>query len=89
MVNLVEIIKEDGRYRLREFYVNPSWIVSISETSPTQEMISESQSIGLAPQARYSKIVISAGYAPAKEVTVVGDPASLNIKIGTKRILKG
>jgi len=89
MVSLVEIVKEDGRYRLKEFYVNPDWILSISEEPPNQEVIKESQAIGIAPQATYSRVIISAGYSETRQHVVVGDPGSLSRKIKNRGLLKG
>ena len=64
MVDLVEIVREDGRYRLKEIYVNSSWILSISEQVPTDKLIIEEAQYGLAPQARYSRVTVSSGYGP-------------------------
>ena len=89
MVSLVEIVKEDGRYRLKEFYVNPDWILSITEEPPNQEVIKESQAIGIAPQAKYSRVIISAGYSEPRQHVVVGDPGSLSRKIKNRGLLKG
>ena len=89
MVDLVEIVREDGRYRLKEIYVNPSWIISISEEPASKQIMEEAQSIGLAPQARYSRITVSSGYGPPKDIVVVGDPSFLNRRLSTKRVLKG
>ena len=89
MVSLVEIVKENGRYRLKEFYVNTDWILSITEEPPNQEVIKESQAIGIAPQAIYSRVIISAGYSEPRQHVVVGDPGSLSRKIKNRGLLKG
>jgi len=88
LVKLVEIFKQPGdRVRLDEIYVNGQAVTSIRPESDTT-MISEAQTLGISPQASFSRLTINEGGMP-RTVVVVGSPNEVRNKLGIKNLLKG
>jgi hypothetical protein len=93
LVELVELRKRnDGAYYLSKIYVNPKHIIYVSEDRQTTMLMKEGNSgLGLVKGATFSKVKIDEGNQP-NNITVVGDPSSIEHKIfkkSTRRILRG
>ena len=90
-IKLIEVTKgiAPGRSSIREVYVNPQHIISVSE-DPTlnQTLLAEIENLGLVHQTVFSKIIIQEG-AGSRNMIVVGAPAEIYTKINKKQILRG
>jgi len=88
LVKLIAIEKTD-RPVLKEIYVNPRHIISVSEVSNTNEsLINEVKSLGLTDAVRFSQLTLQEGNV-SRSITVIGRPWEINQKINKKQILRG
>jgi len=91
LVELIQVIDNQGRYGLSKIYLNPKHIVFISENSKMRNLIKESTNLGLDPKTTFSTIRINEG-GISREISVVGDPSMVESKIFLKKrqnILRG
>ena len=89
LVKLIEVQRgmRGGTVSLREVYLNPQHIISVTEDSAVV-LISEVVRLGLAEGTTFSKILIQEG-SSSKSVTVVGQPSEIYNKIKRKQVLRG
>jgi|TARA_R110001583_G_scaffold6838_1_gene34439 hypothetical protein len=93
MIKLTEIITIAGNYdpqlghvrsdySLRGLYVNPEYIVSMTENRKFNE-IHERDAIveNLTPKAKFTKLVIAAGMHGTTSYDILGDPVQNLVKI--------
>ena len=93
LVELVELQQKiNGTYVLNTIYLNPKHIIYISEDHHMANLVRENKlNIGLIKGAIFSRIKIHQNNSNS-EITVVGDPATIEHKIfkkSTRRILRG
>jgi len=95
MIKLVEIVSTprnynpqvrevESTYKLREFYVNPAFVVSIRDDEGVSARHKRNPLIdGLDPATRFSKLMISSGGASSTvtQFSVVGSPDTVNKKL--------
>ena len=95
MIKLVEVISTprnynpqarnvESTYKLREFYVNPAFVVSIRDDESVSARHKRTPLIeGLDPTTRFSKLLISSGGASSTvtQFSVVGSPDIVNEKL--------
>ena len=75
--------------RLKEIYINPQHIISVSEEIESNEkLISEATSLGLSNKVSFSKVTIQDGTL-SRSLTVVGTPSEIYKKLKNKQILRG
>ena len=88
LVKLIALEKND-RATIREIYVNPRHIISVSEISSHNEpLINEAKDLGLTEAIQFSRLTIQEGNV-SRTITVVGRPWEINQKINKKQILRG
>ena len=74
---------------LREVYLNPRHIISVTSDSDTnKKIINENIDVGVPSGTVFSKIALQEGTLP-RTITVVGSPTEVYHKIKQKQILKG
>jgi len=87
LVKLIEVFKPQGeRVHLDEIHVSPSAVTTIRR-EPSSDMINEAHSLGLAPQAQFSRITIMEGPL-SRSVVVVGSPEELRRKLNKRQLLR-
>ena len=91
LVRLVEVERgmRGGSARLKEVYLNPQHIISVTDDLVSNEnLMTEVVNLGLAPEAMFSKVTIQEGNMP-RSLTIVGSPAEVYHKIRKRQVLKG
>ena len=88
MIKLTEVIQKAGNYDsetkkvetaygVREFFVNPKFVVCMVENSSLSEMHSRAPIIKeLSPKARFTKLTIASGINGVVYHNVLGPPSS-------------
>jgi len=88
LVKFIAIEKND-RATIREIYVNPRHIISVTEVSSYSEpLINEAKELGLTDAIQFSRLTLQEGNV-SRAITVVGRPWEINQKINKKQILRG
>jgi hypothetical protein len=87
LVKLIEVFKPEGdRVHLDEIHVSPNAVTTIRrELSPT--LINEAHSLGINPDAQFSRITVMEG-ASARSIVVVGSPEELRRKLNKRQLLR-
>ena len=91
LVKLVEIERgmRGGTARLKEVYLNPQHIISVTDDLISNEsLMTEATNLGLTDGAVFSKVTIQEGNMP-RSLIIVGSPAEVYRKIRKKHVLKG
>ena len=91
LIKLFEIERglRGGTATIREIYLNPSHIISVSDDRiANQSLLSEASHLGLDSETAFSKIIIQDGSVP-RSMTVVGTPSSIYKTIKSKQVLRG
>ena len=91
LIKMVQVLKEmrGGTASLKEIYLNPNHIISISEDTKTQEvLINEVKNLGLLEGVAFTKVIIQEG-SSSKTITVVGDPKEIYGKLKQRQVLRG
>ena len=91
LVKLIEVVRgmRGGSASLKEIYLNPAHIISVSEDRRTDEsLIQEAVNLGLSENISFSLITVQEGSTP-RSFTIVGPPSEIYKKIRKKQILKG
>lgn len=91
LVKLVEIERgmRGGTARLKEVYLNPQHIISVTDDLISNEsLMTEAANLGLTPGVMFSKVTIQEGNMP-RSLIIVGSPAEVYRKIRKKHVLKG
>jgi hypothetical protein len=89
LVELVEVRQQGDSYRLVEFYVNPSQIVSVRDHSPSQHLAEQTSRIGLSEHIEFSTVEIKET-AGNRRIRVVGSARAIYLKVNNRKgILKG
>ena len=91
LVKLIEVQRgvRGGTATIREVYLNPSHIISVSDDIvANQSLLTEASHLGLAKETTFSKVVIQEGTVP-RSMTVVGSPSSVYKVIKRKQVLRG
>jgi len=87
LVKLIEVHKPEGdRIYLDEVHVAPSAITSIRR-EVDQRMINEAHSLGVAPDAQFSRITIFEG-SSTRSIVVIGSPEELRRKLNKRQLLR-
>lgn len=88
LVKLIEVFKPEGsRVHLDEIHVAPDAVTTIRR-EPSSAMINEAISLGVNPEASFSRITIMEG-SLARSIVVVGSPDELRQKLNKRQVLKG
>jgi hypothetical protein len=88
LVKLIEVFKPEGsRVHLDEIHVSPDAVTTIRK-EPSSPMINEAVSMGINPEATFSRITIIEG-SMARSIVVVGSPEELRRKLNKRQVLKG
>lgn len=88
LVKLIEVFKPEGsRVHLDEIHVSPDAVTTIRK-EPSSPMINEAVSMGINPEATFSRITIMEG-SMARSIVVVGSPEELRRKLNKRQVLKG
>jgi len=91
LVRLVEVERgmRGGTARLKEVYLNPQHIISVTDDLISNEsLMTEAANLGLEPEAMFSKVTIQEGNMP-RSLIIVGSPAEVYRKIRKKQVLRG
>lgn len=91
LVRLVEVERgmRGGTARLKEVYLNPQHIISVTDDLISNEsLMTEAANLGLAEGAIFSKVTIQEGNMP-RSLIIVGSPAEVYRKIRKKQVLRG
>jgi len=93
MLELVQIIQVQDRYKLETVFVNPKHIVRLSENRHYSEILREGKiNLELNPITTFTNIILNEGDR-SSSLVVVGDPSiiesKLNKSFGKRTILKG
>jgi len=91
MIKLVEVIKDSGRYNLREIFVNPKHVVYLREDMMTKQHLSEGKfPEELDIRQKFTKLTVDNGTS-GTEFIVVGSPATIESKLknNQKMVLNG
>ena len=91
LVKLIEVEKglRGSTAKLREVYVNPQHIISVTDDIVSNEtLVTETVRLGLSDQVAFSKVTIQEGNVP-RSLVIVGTPREVYNKIRKKQILKG
>jgi len=90
LVKLVEVQRglRGGTSKLREVYLNPLHIISISEDVGCEFSLNEATQMGLVDGAAFTTVVIQEGNTP-RSLLIVGTPSDVYNKINKKQVLKG
>ncbi len=89
LVELVEVREQGDSYRLVEFYVNPSQIISVKDHSPSQHLVEQTGRIGLSEHIEFSTVEIKEA-AGNRQIRVVGSARAIYLKVNNRKgILKG
>ena len=88
LIRLIEIHSASGSVGVREVYLNPSNIVSITEEHQ-HLMLEETVSLGLSQATRFSSVLVQEG-GRTRAITVAHSPEEIHKKINpSKTLLKG
>tara|TARA_R110000824_G_scaffold394130_1_gene593740 strand:+ start:334 stop:612 length:279 start_codon:yes stop_codon:yes gene_type:complete len=91
LVKLIEVEKglRGSTAKLREVYINPQHIISVTDDLVSNEtLVTETVRLGLSDQVAFSKVTIQEGNVP-RSLVIVGTPREVYNKIKKKQILKG
>ena len=91
LVKLIEVEKglRGSTAKLREVYINPQHIISVTDDIVSNEtLVTETVRLGLSDQVAFSKVTIQEGNVP-RSLVIVGTPREVYNKIKKKQILKG
>ena len=89
MINLTEIVKNSAEYdseigtckssySLRDIYINPAYIVTMTENRGYSEAHKRKPLVeDLIPQAKFTRIVLSSGSNQSTSHNVLGSPPSV------------
>lgn len=90
LVELIEVRPVLGdSFRLVEIYVNPKYIVSVSDHQPAKNLTESMSKIGLSRNAQFSTVILKESKG-SREFQVVGDARTIYLKLNNKRgLLKG
>ena len=87
LVKLIEIFKpEGGRVHLDEIHVTPSAVTTIRRET-NNNLINEVYSLGITPDAQFSRITIMEGPL-SRSIVVVGSPEELRRKLNKRQLLR-
>jgi hypothetical protein len=78
-------------YSLREVFVNPEFVVSLTPDINTKRLLTEGRlPEGLSTQTEFTRVTIHKG-ATGQEMVVVGDISDVRTKLfsGSKQVLRG
>ena len=88
LVKLIEVFKPEGsRVHLDAIHVSPDAVTTIRR-EPSSPMINEAVSLGVNPEASFSRITIIEG-SMSRSIVVVGSPEELRRKLNKRQVLKG
>lgn len=88
LIKLVEVSISTPQSSVRELYINPQSIVSISADYRTS-VLEETKSLGFSSHTCFSTIIINEG-SNSRTITVAHSPDEINKKINSsKTLLKG
>ena len=87
LIKLIEIFKpEGGRVHLDEIHVSPSAVTTIRRET-NNNLINEVHSLGITPDAQFSRITIMEG-SLSRSIVVVGSPEELRRKLNKRQLLR-
>jgi len=87
LVKLIEIFKpEGGRVHLDEIHVSPNAVTTIRRET-NNNLINEAHSMGITPDAQFSRITIMEG-SLSRSIVVVGSPEELRRKLNKRQLLR-
>jgi len=87
LIKLIEIFKpEGGRVHLDEIHVSPSAVTTIRRET-NNNLINEVHSLGITPDAQFSRITIVEG-SLSRSIVVVGSPEELRRKLNKRQLLR-
>ena len=94
MRKLIEVTQNSATaktYSLREVFVNPEFVVSLTPDINTKRLLTEGRlPEGLSNQTEFTRVTIHKG-ASGQEMVVVGDISDVRTKLfsGNRQVLKG
>ena len=94
MRKLIEVTQNSTiskTYSLREVFVNPEFVVSLTPDTNTKRLLTEGRlPNGLSEQTEFTRVTIHKG-ATGQEMVVVGDITDVRAKLfsGNRQVLKG
>tara|TARA_R100000664_G_C2719411_1_gene113419 strand:- start:231 stop:509 length:279 start_codon:yes stop_codon:yes gene_type:complete len=91
LVRLIAIETEmrGGTSKLKEVYLNPQHIISVTDDSRANEtLISEALTLGLDSNVSFSRVTVQEGSVP-RVLTIVGTPQEIYQRVKKKQILRG
>ncbi len=94
MRKLIEVMQSSATaktYSLREVFVNPEFVVSLTPDINTKRLLTEGRlPEGLSTQTEFTRVTIHKG-ATGQEMVVVGDISDVRTKLFSvaKQVLKG
>ena len=86
LVELVQIRRDsNGKYGLKKIFVNPKYIVYLSEDSDLKNLLSEGAlNLDIVKGATFTRVTLNEN-GNSSELTVVGSPSLIESKIFTKK----
>ena len=94
MKKLIEVTQNSAiakTYSLREVFVNPEFVVSLTPDTNTKRLLTEGRlPEGLSNQTEFTRVTIHKG-ATGQEMVVVGNPTDVRSRLfsGARQVLKG
>jgi len=92
MIKLIQIYKRQNRYYLKDIYINPSYIVYMSESyEEKRNLVEGAINLQIDKNASFTKIKINEN-SNISEIVVLGEPELIELKlfkISGKTLLRG
>lgn len=87
LIKLIEVYKPEGEsIHLSEIYVRKD-SVKMVKAEHNQNLVTEALSLGILPEAQFSRVTISEG-AISRSITVVGSVQEIKNKVDTRQLLR-